>query len=105
MILIRWNTDEESLQSKFKSGSKTLDDILSYQRSSSNKTRLGYDKGKKSEQYSFINKEGNKRSYANALMRPVVKEYSLKIVPSQNESRTNNVPSRHQQLFGKLLCM
>ena len=32
-------------------------------------------------------------------MRPVVKEYSQKISLSQNESRTDNVPSKHQQLF------
>ena len=56
-------------------------------------------KQKMSEQSSFINKEGNERSYVNALMRPVVKEYSQKIAPSQNESRTYNVPRRHQQLF------
>ena len=32
-------------------------------------------------------------------MRPVVKEYSKKFALSQNKSRINNVPSRHQQLF------
>ena len=72
-----------------------MDDILSCQRSSSNKAGLGYDNGKKTEQPPFI----NKRSYANTLMRPVVKEYSQKFSLSQNESRTDNVPSRHQQLF------
>ena len=83
----------------FKSSSKTLDDTLSCQRSSTNKTRLGYDNGKKTKQSSFINIEGNKRSYVDALMRLVVKEYNKKFALSQNESRTNNVPSRHHQLF------
>ena len=32
-------------------------------------------------------------------MRQDVKEYSKKISLSQNESRTDNVPSRHQQFF------
>ena len=32
-------------------------------------------------------------------MKPVVKEYSQKFSLSQNESRTDNVPRRHQQLF------
>ena len=78
---------------------KTLDDILSFQRSVSNKTRLGYDKGKKAEQSSFINKEGNKISFVDELMRRVVKEYNKKVSLSQNESRDDYVPSRHQQLF------
>ena len=56
-------------------------------------------KRKEEKQSSFINKEGNKRSYADALMRPVVNEYYQRISLSQNESRTDNVPSRHQQLF------
>ena len=73
-IFLRKKTNEESFQSKFKSSSKTMDDILSFQRSFSNKTGLGYGKRKKKEQSSFINKEGNKRSYADALMRPVVNE-------------------------------
>ena len=99
LILLGKNTNEESLQSKFKSSSKTLDDILSFQRSSSNKNGLGYEKENKEKQSSFINKEENKRSYVNALMRPFVKEYNKKNSLSQNESRTDNVPSRHQQLF------
>ena len=48
IVLLRKKIDEESFQSKFVSSSKTLDDILSCQSSSSNKTRLGYDKGMKS---------------------------------------------------------
>ena len=69
------------------------------QRSSSNEIGLGYGKGKKTKQFSFINKEGNKRSYVDALMRPIVKEYSQKFALSQNENMIDNVPSRHQQLF------
>ena len=79
LILLRNNTNEEFFQSKFKRSSKTMDDILSCQRSFSNKNGLGYNKGKKTEQCSLINKEGNKRSYDDALMRPFVKEYNKKI--------------------------
>ena len=43
LILLIKKTNEESFQSKFKSSSKTLDDILSCQRSSSNKNGLDYD--------------------------------------------------------------
>ena len=32
-------------------------------------------------------------------MKPVVKEEIQKIAPSQNESWTDNMPSRHQQWF------
>ena len=99
MIFLRRKTDEEYFQSKFKSSSKTLDEILNCQISSSKKTGLGYDNGKNIEQSSFINKEGNKISYVDALMRPVVKEYSQKISLPQNKSRINNVTNRHQQLF------
>ena len=81
-------------QSKFKSNSKTLDDILSCQRSPNNKTELGYDNGKKTEQSCFI----NKRSYVDALMRPVVKEYNKNMALSQNKSKTDNLPSIHKQL-------
>ena len=55
-ILLRKKTNEESFQSKFKSSSKTMDDILSCQRSFNNKIGLGYGKGRKTEQSSFINK-------------------------------------------------
>ena len=56
LVSLRNKIDEESFQSKFKSSSKNMDDILCCQRSFSNKTGLGYDKGKNSEQSSFINK-------------------------------------------------
>ena len=99
MILPRNKTNEESLQSNFKSCSKTLDDILSCQRSSSNKIWLHYGKENKEEQSSFLNKEGNKRSYVDALMRPVVKEHSEKPSLPQNKIRIENVTSIHKQLF------
>ena len=99
MILLKRNTDEEPFQSKFKNNSKTLDGILSCQRSFSNKIGLGYGKEKKTEKSSFINKQGIKRSYVDGHMRLFVKEYNKKLDLSQNKSRTDNVPSIHQQLF------
>ena len=39
--------DEESIKLKFENSSKTLDDILSSQRLSRDKSGLGYDKEKK----------------------------------------------------------
>ena len=74
MILLRKKTNEESHGSNFERNKKTLDDILHCQRSYSNKIGLGYGKEKETKQSSFINKEENKRSYADALMRLVVKE-------------------------------
>ena len=49
---LRKKLDEKYVQSKFEINSRTLDDILSSQRPSSDKSRLGYDKEKKPE-YSF----------------------------------------------------
>ena len=103
LILLRKKANEESFQSKFKRSPKTQDDILICQRSSKNKARLGYDNGKKKEQSSFINKEGNKKNYVDALMRPVVKEYSKKIAPSQNESRTDNVQADINNSFWEIV--
>ena len=36
-------------------------------------------------------------------MRPVVKEYSKKFFPSQNESKIDDVTRRHQQLFWEIV--
>ena len=53
--------------------SRTLDEILSVQRPSSNKFGLGFDK-EKPGYYSCTNQDGNKRSYAIVLMSQIKKE-------------------------------
>ena len=55
--------DEESIKSKFENSSRTSDEILSFQRPSSDKSGLGFDKEKKPRYSSCTNQDGNKRSY------------------------------------------
>ena len=74
IIQLRKGVDEEYIKSNFENNSRTLDEILSVQRPSSNKTGLGYDKEKKLEYSSFTNQDGNKRSYATALKSPIKRE-------------------------------
>ena len=57
--------DEEAIKSKFENKSKVLDDILSSQIPSSDKSSLGYEKEKKSKYSSLTNQGGNKRSYVD----------------------------------------
>ena len=71
---LRKKLDEESIKSKFENNSKTLDEILSVQMPSSNKSRLGFDKEKKPRFSSFTKQDGNKRSYAAALKSPIKRE-------------------------------
>ena len=44
---LRKKLDEESIKSKFENSSRTLDEILSVERPSSDKSRLGFDKQNK----------------------------------------------------------
>ena len=86
------------------SRSKTLDGILSFQRSSSNKRGLGYDKGMKSEQSSPTIQDGNKNIYVDVLKHSIEKEDNKKYDSFQNERRTNKMPRRpvahkNMQLF------
>ena len=74
--------------------SKTLGDILSCQRSYSNKTRLDYDKGIKSKHLSPIIQYGNKKIYAGVLKDPIKKEDSQKYNSCQNRKRTNKMIRR-----------
>ena len=94
LVLLGKKIDEESFQSKFVSNSKTLDDILSCQRSSSNKTGLYYGKGMKLEQSSPTIQDGNTQSYADVLQDLVEKGDSKKSASFQNERRTNKIPRR-----------
>ena len=52
---------EESIKSKIENISRTLDEILSFQISSSNKYGLGFDKEKKPEYSCCTNQDGNKK--------------------------------------------
>ena len=86
------------------SNSKTADDILSFQRSASNKIGFGYDKGMKSEQSSPIVQDGNKKSYADVLKDLVEKGDRKKSDSFQNERRTNKMPriqvtNKNMQVF------
>ena len=58
--------DEESIKSNFENRSRILDDILSSQRPSSDRSGLGFVKKKKKKPKSFpaTNQEGSKKSYA-----------------------------------------
>ena len=60
---LRKTLDEEYIKSKFENNSRTLYEIRSVQRPSSDKYGLGFDKEKKAGYYSCTNQDGNKRSY------------------------------------------
>ena len=70
-MFLRKKLDEETIKSKFEKNSKTLDEILSVQRPSSNKYGLGFYKEKKPRYSSFTNQDENKRSYHVALKIPI----------------------------------
>ena len=99
---LRKKLDEESIKSKFENNSRTLDEILSVQRPSSDKSRLGFVKENNPEYSSSTNKDGNKRSYAVVLKSPIKREESKKSGPLLQ--RTDMIPkipmtSKHQQLL------
>ena len=101
---LRKNIDEEYIKSKFENNSKTLNNILSSQRSSRDKIGLGYDKEKKPKCLSFTFQERDKRSYDVALKRPTKKD-SEKYAPSfHDKDRIYIMPkrpkiSRYQYIF------
>ena len=102
---LRKKFDEGFIKSKFENSSKTLDDILSSQRPSRDKSGLGYDKEKKSTCSSLTNQGRNKRIYVAALKSPIQKEKIKKCTLSSDDKyRTNVIPrrpikSRYQQIF------
>ena len=59
--------DEEYIKSKFENNSRILYEILNNQRPSSNISGLGFNKENNPECFSFTNKGGNKKIYAEAL--------------------------------------
>ena len=102
---LRKKFDEESIKSKFENSSKTLDDSLSSQIPSRDKSGLGYDKEKKQECSSLTNQGRNKKSYVVALKSPIQKEEIKKFaLSSHDRDRTNvmhRIPmkSRYQHIF------
>ena len=99
---LRNKLDEESIKSKFEKSSNNLDEILSVQIPSSDKSRFGYDKEKKPGHSSCTNQDGNKRSYAVALKSQIKREESKKYSPLLQISDMmpkRPMASRHQQLF------
>ena len=58
---LRKKLDEESIKSRYENSSRTLDEILSVQRPSSDKSELGFDKEKPGYS-SCTNQDGKKRS-------------------------------------------
>ena len=91
---LRKKLDEESIKSKFENNSRTLNEILSVQRPSSDKYGLGYS--------SSSNQDGNKRSYAVVLKSPIKREESKKYSPILQRTYTMpRIPmtSRYQQIF------
>ena len=75
---LKKNIDEGSIKSKFENSLWILDNILNSQRSSNDRSGLGFNKEKKLESFSFTNQGGNKKSYVEALKNPVKKEESKK---------------------------
>ena len=71
IIQLRKGVDKESIKSKFENNSRNLDEILSVQIPSNNKSGLGVDKEKKPIYSSFTNQDGNKRIYAATLKIPI----------------------------------
>ena len=72
---LRKKLDEKSNQSKFEDSSRILDDILSSQRPSSDKSVLGYDKENDPEYSSFIFQDRNKRKY-DVVLKSLIKKDS-----------------------------
>ena len=68
--------DDGSIKSKFENSSRILDDILSSQRPSSDRSSLGFVKEKNPESFPVTNQEGSKKSYVEVLKTPAKKEGS-----------------------------
>ena len=88
------NLDEGSIKSKFENISRILDDILSSQRPSSDRSGLGFVKEKNLESFSVTNQEGSKKSDAEILKNPTKKEIKKPGLNSQDKNRNNIAPKR-----------
>ena len=67
------NIDKGSIKSKFENSSRILDDILSSQIPSGDRSGLGFVKEKKPEIFPITNQEGSKKSYVEILKTPAKK--------------------------------
>ena len=70
----REGVDEKCIKSQFENSSRILDDILNSQRSSSDRSGLGFVKEKKQERFPLTNQRGSTKSYVEVLKSPVKKE-------------------------------
>ena len=95
--------DEGSIKSNFKNRSRILDDILSSQRPSSDRSSLGFIKEKNPESFLITNHQGSKKSYVEVLKAPAKKEGSKKAGLISQDKNRNNIapkkPNRHLQIF------
>ena len=73
-MLLRNKLDEKYIKSKFEKNSRTLDEIPSVQRPTSDKSRLGFDKEKKPGYSSCTNQDGNKRIHVVVLRSQIKRE-------------------------------
>ena len=72
------NIDEGSIKSKFENSSRILDDIMSSQIPSSDRSGLGLVKEENPKGFPVTNQEGSKKSYAKILKTPAKREGSKK---------------------------
>ena len=72
--------DEESIKSKFENNSRILDQIMSSQRPSSDRSGLGFVKEKDPKSFLVTNQEGSKKIYADVLKTVAKREGSKKAV-------------------------
>ena len=64
---LREGVDEKFIKSKFKNSSNFLNDILNSQRSSNDRSGLGFVKEKKPESFPLTNQRGSTKSYTKVL--------------------------------------
>ena len=87
--------DEGYIKLKFENSSRILDEILSSQIPSSDRSGLGFVKEKKPEGFPITNQEGSKKIYAEVLKTPAKKERSKKVgLICQDKNRNNISPKR-----------
>ena len=103
ILQFRRNIDEGSIKSKFENSSRILDDIVSSQRPSGDRSSLRFVKEKKLEGFSVSKKEGSKKSYAEILKNPTKTERSKKVELISQDKNRNNIapkrPNRYLQIF------
>ena len=89
------NLDEGSIKSKFDNSSRILDDILSSQRPSCDRSGLGFVKEKNPESFPVTNQEGSTKIYVEVLKTPAKKEGRKKAgLIYQDKNRNNIAPKK-----------